>query len=283
MCQSWWCTSVETRAGWGIQAVSAQWAGLRFALDGNLWARKVIQSRVEGGFDVKHLLTVRPRPFIRLLAITAIVIAFTSIALAQSNEPPCSAMSENRTITFCFPIDDATVTADSVLDSGWVTDSQPYTATVYLDGKDLGGVTSTGYFTGEISYNFDDLIHTLTVVVTDSSGTFQRSSSFRQSLALPCTTPANNALNFCIPGNGAVTTSPLRVAAVANSSDGISWLQVWVDGVKYYTDHDTGTADVKSMNDHIYLAPGTHSVTMIAKESDGTSLKQTANVTIVAP
>ena len=113
--------------------------------------------------------------------------------------------------------------------------------------------------------------------------TFQKSASFRQSAQLPCAAPADRSLNFCIPLNGETTTSPLRVAAVGRSSLGVSWLQVWVDGVKYFTEHDAGTPTQKLMNNYIYLPNGKHAVTMIAKEADGTSIKKTANILVVSP
>jgi len=210
----------------------------------------------------------------------AIVAALASVATAQT-QPPCKALSQDRTITWCYPIDDATVGASDVLDWGWITDSLPHTAKQYLDGQ--YETSPPDIFNGALGINYDDKIHTWTIVVTDSLGTFQKSVSFRQSGQLPCAAPSSDhSLNFCVPLNGEVTTSPLRVAAVGRSSTGVSYLQVWADGVKYWTEHDAGTADQKLMNNYIYLANGTHHVTMIEKESDGTSIKKTVNITIVA-
>ena len=214
------------------------------------------------------------------IAITMVVSALASAAYAQT-QPPCKPLPKDRTITFCYPIDDATVSASAVLDWGWIKDSLPHTAKEYFDGQYL--TSPPDMFSGGTGRNFDDKIHTFTIVVTDSLGAFQKSVSFRQSLQLPCAVPGSDrSLNFCIPLTGEITTSPLRVAAVARSSAGVSWLQVWVDGVKYWTEHDAGTANVKMMNNHIYLAAGNHSVTMIAKQSDGTSIKKTVKIQIVA-
>ena len=62
----------------------------------------------------------------------------------------------------------------------------------------------------------------------------------------------------------------------------MSWLQVWVDGVKYWTEHEAGTANVRLMNNYVYLATGSHSVTMVEEQSDGTSIKKTVKIEIVA-
>jgi hypothetical protein len=148
-----------------------------------------------------------------------------------------------------------------------------------LDGQFI--TSPPDIFNGASGNNCDDKIHTFTIVVTDALGTFQKSVSFRQSAALPCALPSSDrSLNFCTPLNGEVTTSPLSVAAVGRSSIGVSWL--WVDGVQYWTEHEAGTANVRLMNNYVYLANGKHSVTMVEKESNGTSLKKTVNIQIVA-
>ncbi len=227
-----------------------------------------------------HLLT---KSIIRLITTMAIVAALATAATAQNGTAitlPCKALPEDRTITWCYPIDDASVGAGTVSDSGYITDSLPHTASEYLDGVFLTGVPDI--FSGGGGFGYDDLIHTYSIIVTDSQGTFQKAVSFRQSEALPCSVPSDGSLNFCIPLDGTVTTSPLRVAAVAQSSIGVSWLQVWVDGVKYITEHDAGTSTVRLMNNHIYLANGAHAVTMVDKESNGTSIKKTVHITIVS-
>jgi len=216
--------------------------------------------------------------FIRVAVVTAVLAALSSVAIAQA---PCQPLPEDRTITWCFPIDNATFGASDVRDTGYIKDSLPHTAKEYLDGQYY--TSPPDIWSGGTSQNFDDKIHTFTIVVTDSLGTFQKSVSFRQSAQLPCAAPSSDpSLNFCFPLQGVVTTSPLRVAGVARSSIGISWLQVWVDGVKYLNEPQTGTATQRFMNNYVYLANGNHSVTMVAKESDGTSIKKTVHVTIVS-
>lgn len=216
------------------------------------------------------------KSIIRTLAIVAVLSAVPALAIT----PPCPISTLDRTITYCYPIDDANVSSSAVLVSGQIRDSLPHTANLFFDGQLVAGTPDV--FSDAFSRNFDDKIHTVTIVVKDSSGTFQRSAQFRETLEPPCSTPATDrSLNFCIPGSGAVIQSPVRVAAVARSSVGVSYLQVWADGVKFFTEHNAGTANLKMMNDHIYLSTGTHSITMIAKEADGTSIKKTVTVRVI--
>jgi len=228
--------------------------------------------------NTSHLRTALT---IASLLILSTVLAGT--AEAQGSQLPCKALTQDRTITFCYPIDDANVGSDAVLLWGVVKDSLPHTNMLFLDGQQPGdqvGDDLQGQFG---SSPYDDKLHTYTLVVTDAKGTFQKSASFRQSLQLPCSAPSSDrSMNLCIPSQGEITTSPLRVAAVASSSIGISWLQIWVDGVKYWTAHNSGTATQKIMNNHVFLANGTHQVSVVAKETDGTSIKKTVTVQIVS-
>lgn len=228
------------------------------------------------------LRTSFSRSFVRTLVMRSIAGMAVAVAVPAFSQVqlPCPTSTQDRTITYCYPIDDANVSASSVLNSGRIRDSLPHTSKMFLDGQLEATIPDT--FSGATGFNFDDKIHTITIVVTDASGTFQRSASFRETLQPPCSVPTTDrSLNFCIPGSGAVTQSPVRVAAMARSSVGVSYLQVWADGVKFFTEHNAGTANLKMMNDHIYLTPGTHSVTMIAKEGDGTSIKKTVTIRVI--
>ncbi len=218
-----------------------------------------------------------------LFASIATVAVMTSAAIAQTTPPPpCNPLAKDRTITFCYPIDNATVSWFAVLEYGWIKDSLPHTAKEYLDGQYINNPPDI--FNGGPSFNWDDKIHIDTIVVTDALGTFQKSVSFRQSLQLPCPMPSTDrSIAFCKPANNEVGPSPVRVSAVAQSSAGISWVQIWVDGTKTLTtEHYSGTADVKMWSNYIYLADGKHTITVVAKQGDGTSLKSTHSVQVVS-
>jgi len=224
------------------------------------------------------------RPTSAIVAMLATMVGFASFALAQTSlTPPCKPLAEDRSITFCYPVDNANLTVDAVLDWGWIKDSLPHTAKEYFDGQFIGGAPDI--FNGGHDRNFDDKLHNLTIVVTDSQGSFQKSASFRQTLQLPCELPSTDkSVAFCKPSNGEINPSPMRVAAVARSSVGISWIQVWIDGLKPVdsTHHFTGTANVKILNEYYYLGNGTHIISIVAKQSDGTSIKTRHKVRVVS-
>lgn len=222
-----------------------------------------------------------PISFKRLQSLMLLAIAtFTTAAVAQTDTPPCQAMSEDRTITFCYPIDGATISWDSGVDWGWIKDSLPHTAKLYLDGKYITGAPDI--FNGGASFGWDGNIHTYQMVVTDSKGSFSKSVSFRQSLQSPCPLPTTDpGLVVCKPDNGEVDASPVRIGAVASSSKGISYIQVYVDGVKIGTEHNSGTNNVKMWNYFHYLDEGKHQISIIARQGDNTEIKVHRTITVV--
>ncbi len=213
----------------------------------------------------------------------AMVFTFASAATAQ-NTPPCKPLAEDRTITFCYPVDDANLSVDAVINWGWIKGSLPHTSNMYFDGAFQAQIPDI--FNGGIGLNFDDKLHNLTIVVTDAQGTFSKTVSFRQTLQLPCAIPSKDkSIEFCKPSDQETGPSPVRIAAVGRSSVGVSYMQVWIDGAKPVADatvHTAGTANVKMINQFYYLSNGTHTITVIAKQADGTSIKSTHKVNVVS-
>jgi hypothetical protein len=221
-----------------------------------------------------------------LLVTMAIVIAFAPAALAQFFPPPCNPLPQDRSITFCYPIDDATIAQAQTSATGWIKDSLPHTANEYIDGKLLGSNIPDEFGTAGFGGNYDDKIHTFTIVVTDSQGSFQKSASVRLSLQLPCALPsADPGFVVCTPSDGEVDSRPMRIAAVAHSSTGFSnadTIEVWIDGTKYGVSHEPlGTTNMKILNSFFYIPVGTHKITIFARMPDGTKITKHRTVTVV--
>lgn len=216
-----------------------------------------------------------------LLTMMATAIAFAPAAIAQTLPPPCSPLPLDRTITFCYPIDDATIAQAQTSAEGWIKDSLPHTANEYIDGKLLASNISDQFGTAGFGGNYDDQIHTFTIVVKDSQGSFQKSASFRLSLQLPCALPsADPGFVVCTPSAGEVDARPMRIAAVARNSTGASDVEVWIDGKKYGASH-AGTANVKILNSFFYVPVGTHNITIFSRMTDGSKITKHRIVTVV--
>ena len=72
-----------------------------------------------------------------LLIVMAAALALAPAAIAQFFPPPCNPLPQDRSITFCYPVDDETVTqvSNGANATGWIKDSLPHTANIYVDGQ----------------------------------------------------------------------------------------------------------------------------------------------------
>jgi hypothetical protein len=220
------------------------------------------------------------------LVMMATAITFAPAAIAQTFPPTCNPLPLDRTITFCYPIDDATIAQSLVEAEGWIKDSLPHTANIYLDGQLQASNIPDEFGPAGFGGPFDDRIHTFTVMVTDSQGSFRKSASVRLSLQLPCALPsADPGFVVCTPSDGEVDSRPIRIAAVAHSSTGFNnadTIEVWIDGTKYGASHEPlGTTNVKILNSFFYVPVGTHKITIFAHMPDGTKITKHRTVTVV--
>jgi hypothetical protein len=92
--------------------------------------------------------------------------------------------------------------------------------------------------------------------------------------APPCTLSTTSpSVTICTPTSNATVTSPLTVAAGATDSQLVSYIQLFVDGI----------ANTKQngaiLNTSIALTPGSHRITVQAKDITGLLIKQTLYVT----
>lgn len=87
--------------------------------------------------------------------------------------------------------------------------------------------------------------------------------------------PASYGVHVCSPVNGSTISSPVTVQASAKVAGSLARMEVWVDGVKKYTESD-GTA----LTTKLSLAKGKHLIGVIAVNTAGTKYSGTANVTV---
>ena len=87
--------------------------------------------------------------------------------------------------------------------------------------------------------------------------------------------PASPSVTICLPGNGGVVPSPVRIFAAAKGTAPISLMSVFIDGV--YRAQMSG--------DRLYLyvkgvPTGTHHITVNARDSAGLSFNKSVDVTV---
>lgn len=198
----------------------------------------------------------------------------TNFFLIPATAPPCTLSTTSPSVTICTPMSNANVSSPLTVAAG-ATDSQLVSyIQLFVDGiantKQSGAVlnTSTPLTPGS---------HRITVQAKDVTGLL-----FKQTLYVtagssgtsPCTlNSASPSVTICSPANNATVVSPLTVAAGTTDMKPVSIIQLYVDGSAKLT-QNSGT-----LNGSVTLTAGTHKLTVQAKDSAGTVIKQTIYVT----
>ena len=142
------------------------------------------------------------------------------------------------------------------------------TAAVWVDGKKV-----TEQLTHAFSnYSFLDASiplaagsHAITVFGTGWDNTLQQKSlTLQVGASGTCPAQSGDGVNVCSPLMGSTVTSPVLVQATATISGTLARMEVWVDGVKKYTENAS-----KSLSTSLSLAAGSHTFDVYAVNTAG--------------
>jgi hypothetical protein len=90
-----------------------------------------------------------------------------------------------------------------------------------------------------------------------------------------CSAPGSPGVNVCSPANGSTVGSPVNAQAKATITGTLARMEVWVDGVKKFTETTSTT-----LSTSIALAAGTHRFDFYAVNTAGTKWLTTVNATV---
>jgi hypothetical protein len=91
----------------------------------------------------------------------------------------------------------------------------------------------------------------------------------------PCTlSTVDPSVTLCTPAANATVTSPIHVVAGATSSKSVSYMQLYMDGVKKYQ------VSAKTLDTTLAAAAGTHRLTVQFANSSGVITKNSISVTV---
>jgi hypothetical protein len=89
-----------------------------------------------------------------------------------------------------------------------------------------------------------------------------------------CAVPSSPGVNVCSPSEGVTVTSPVQINATANVSGGVYRFELWNGSTKLLSE-DSG-----AMNQTVSLAPGSYTLTFVARNSSGTHEYATRDITV---
>ncbi len=137
---------------------------------------------------------------------------------------------------------------------------------LWVDGKKVSEQHHTwdqhGYF--NYSAAFAAGTHQATFYAADVDNRLQR-YDFNFSMGGGCSAPSSPGVNICSPVNNSTVSSPEQVLATANITGSLARMEVWLDGVKVYTETASTT-----LSTSIPLGAGKHQFGVYAVNTAGT-------------
>jgi hypothetical protein len=149
---------------------------------------------------------------------------------------------------------------------------------LWIDGKKIAEQHHTW---GQRAYfDFTESVasgsHKATIFSTDIDSRLQGLVyPFSVGTSSGCTAPSAAGVHICSPASGASVSSPVAVQATATVTGTFSHMELWVDGVKKYSESSS-----KTLSTSINLAAGPHRFAVLALNTAGAKWEAAVNATV---
>lgn len=192
--------------------------------------------------------------------------------------PGCGVAGIAEGISICTP--GATASSPVTFSIGAAGPTPMRTVAVWADGKKVSEQLAHAFS----NYSFLNASvplaagsHAITVYGAGWDDTLQQTSFTLQvgGSGASCSAPTSPGVNVCKPANGSTVSSPVQVLAAANVTGTLARMEVWVDGVKKYTETSS-----KTLNTSLSLAAGSHHFGIFAVNTAGTKWEGAVNATV---
>jgi hypothetical protein len=118
--------------------------------------------------------------------------------------------------------------------------------------------------------------HSGTMFASDVDNRLQKTTfSFTVGAAGACTAPPSPGVNVCKPMNGSSVSAPVQVQASSTITGTLARMELWVDGVKKYTETSS-----KTLSTSISLAAGSHRFAVYAVNTAGAKWEGVTTATV---
>jgi hypothetical protein len=192
--------------------------------------------------------------------------------------PGCGVTGVAEGIRICTP--GASASSPVTFSIGAAGPTSMRTAAVWVDGKKVHEQLAHAFS----NYSFLDASiplaagsHAITIYGTGWDDTLQQ-KSFTLTVTGSggvCSAPTAAGVHVCAPANGSTVSSPVAVQAAATITGTLARMEVWVDGVKKYTETSS-----KTLSTSLSLAAGSHRFTIFAVNTAGTKWQGVSTATV---
>ena len=250
---------------------------------GTFGAEQTVAQSTTGGYDPSAIRTTTgTRPDLVYSQISAGNTSPTNIELLTNEStggfPGCGLSGFAEGVQICSP--GASSTSPVKFSVAVAGPTPMRTAAVWVDGKKVDEQLTHAFS----NYSFLDASlalaagsHAITIYGTGWDNTLQ-SKSFTLNVGSgggACSAPTSAGVHVCAPVSGSTVASPVQVQATSTVTGTLARMEVWVDGVKKYTE-TTSTA----LNTTLSLAAGSHRFDIYAVNTAGTKWEQTVSATV---
>lgn len=195
---------------------------------------------------------------------------------SSGNFPGCGLSGFAEGVQVCSP---GTSSASPVKFSIAAAGSAPMrTVAVWSDGKKVAEQLTHAFS----NYSFLDLgvalplgTHAITIYGTGWDNTLQEKSFTLTVNSGTCSAPSSPGVHVCQPGSGATVSSPVTIQAASTITGKLDRMEIWVDGVKKYTETSSTILDTT-----LSLASGTHRFGIFAVNTAGTKWEGVVDATV---
>lgn len=191
--------------------------------------------------------------------------------------PSCGLSGFAEGVQMCAP--GATSTSPVQFSVGTAGPTPMRTAAVWADGKKVAEQLTHAFS----NYSFLDASvplaagsHNITVFGTGWDNTLQKKSfTLNVSSGASCSAPTTAGVHICQPASGGSVSSPVVIQATSTITGKLNSMQVWVDGVKQYSETSSTT-----LNTTLSVAAGSHRFAVLAINTTGTKWEQVVYATV---
>lgn len=185
---------------------------------------------------------------------------------AVSTKLACPLNTADPSITICSPSASGIFSSPVHINGGTNASAGTKLMQIFVDGKSLSTV-------------YANVVDTSLVMSTGTRRLTLQSqlndgSIVKNSLYVKVASPQTSGITMSSPLNGSTVSNPVPVKATATSTVAISFVELWVDGVKRLQ------VSGNTMSTSITLTTGSHRVVTQAKDSNGVYYKATATITV---
>ena len=197
----------------------------------------------------------------------------TNFYVTPSETTACALSKVDPSVTICSPYPNVTVTSPVHVNAGTTTSAGVQYLQIYVDGINQQTVYAPAV---DINLAMATGARRVTVQARLKNGTVVKSTVNINvgGASQPPPPPPTAGITMTSPLNGATVSNPVAVSATATSSVAISFVELWVDGIKKLQ------VSGSTINTTVTLTAGAHRITTQARDANGVYYKATANITV---